>query len=71
MAAVFTMNLKVSKMKARRHPGSLLTVGGNSDLNQAGNSERYEKSSHSRSVLKRKPTGVAHCLDVGNEKKRS
>lgn len=66
---MFRINLKVSKTKSRRHPGSLLPVEGNSDLNQAGNSERCEKSLHSRPVLKRKPTRVAHCLDMRNERR--
>lgn len=68
---MFRMNFKVFRTKARRHTGNLLPVGGSSNLNQDGNSGCCEKSLHSRSVLKRKPTGVAYCLDVGNERKRS
>lgn len=72
LAAMFRMTLNVSRTKTRRHIGNLHPLGDNSDLNQDGNSGRCEKNLHSRSILKRKPTGFVHFLvDMGNKRKRS
>lgn len=67
---VLRMNLKAARTKARRHVENLHLVGGTSEWNQDGSSGGGDRSSHSRYILKIKPTEFADGLDVGNERER-